>query len=164
MIEYLPTNQMLADILMKGLPSPKVKILTKKPGIYQACWVHICIKHLKSILIFSQLFQFWSPIMLTIIVIFSMVFPFFLKPHHLYSILFVHHPYMAPCILIPSLTNWHGLILLTRSSAVQSQILAPHLAQCLSASVIFLELQKDENSRKLQHMPFPQFLFEELIQ
>ena len=34
MIQYLPTDQMLADILMKGLPGPKVKNLVNKLGIY----------------------------------------------------------------------------------------------------------------------------------
>ena len=34
MIQYLPTNQMLADILIKGLPGPKVKSLVNKLGIY----------------------------------------------------------------------------------------------------------------------------------
>ena len=33
-IEYLPSDQMLADILMKGLPGPKVKSLIDKLGIY----------------------------------------------------------------------------------------------------------------------------------
>ena len=33
-IEYLPTDQMLADILTKGLPGPKVKSLVNKLGIY----------------------------------------------------------------------------------------------------------------------------------
>ena len=31
---YLPTDQMLADILTKGLPSPRVKILNEKLGVY----------------------------------------------------------------------------------------------------------------------------------
>jgi hypothetical protein len=31
---YLPTEQMLADILTKGLPSPRVKMLNEKLGIY----------------------------------------------------------------------------------------------------------------------------------
>ena len=36
MIQYLPTDQMLADILTKGLPpGPKVKSLVDKLGIYQ---------------------------------------------------------------------------------------------------------------------------------
>ena len=34
MIQYLLTNQMLADILTKGLPGPKVKSLVDKLGIY----------------------------------------------------------------------------------------------------------------------------------
>jgi hypothetical protein len=34
MVEYLPTDQMLADILTKGLPGPKTKMLTEKLGIY----------------------------------------------------------------------------------------------------------------------------------
>ena len=33
-IQYLPTDQMLADILTKGLPGPKVKSLVDKLGIY----------------------------------------------------------------------------------------------------------------------------------
>jgi hypothetical protein len=33
-ITYLSTDQMVADILTKGLPSPKVKILVEKLGIY----------------------------------------------------------------------------------------------------------------------------------
>ena len=33
-IQYLPTDQMPADILMKGLPGPKVKSLVNKLGIY----------------------------------------------------------------------------------------------------------------------------------
>ena len=33
-IDYLPTDQMLADILTKGLPGPKVKAITEKLGIY----------------------------------------------------------------------------------------------------------------------------------
>ena len=32
--QYLPTDQMLADILTKGLPGPKVKSLVNKLGIY----------------------------------------------------------------------------------------------------------------------------------
>ena len=32
--EYIPTDQMVADILTKGLPGPKVKILTEKLGLY----------------------------------------------------------------------------------------------------------------------------------
>ena len=35
-MQYLPTEQMLADILTKGLPSPRVKILTDGLGIHQA--------------------------------------------------------------------------------------------------------------------------------
>jgi hypothetical protein len=35
-VQYLPTEQMLADILTKGLPSPRVKILTDGLGIHQA--------------------------------------------------------------------------------------------------------------------------------
>ena len=33
-IQYLLTNQMLADVLMKGLPGPKIKSLVDKLGIY----------------------------------------------------------------------------------------------------------------------------------
>jgi hypothetical protein len=33
-IQYLPTEQMLADILTKGLPSPRIKILTDGLGIH----------------------------------------------------------------------------------------------------------------------------------
>jgi transposase InsO family protein len=33
-IEYMPTDRMLADLLTKGLPNPKVKTLTEKLGIY----------------------------------------------------------------------------------------------------------------------------------
>ena len=33
-IQYLPTDQMLADILTKGLPGPKVKSLVNKLCIY----------------------------------------------------------------------------------------------------------------------------------
>ena len=33
-VEYLPTDQMLADILTKGLPGPKAKTLVEKLGIY----------------------------------------------------------------------------------------------------------------------------------
>ena len=33
-IKYLPTDQMVADIFMKGLPSPRTKILSQKLGIY----------------------------------------------------------------------------------------------------------------------------------
>ena len=32
--EYLPTQQIVVDILTKGLPSPRTQVLTKKPGIY----------------------------------------------------------------------------------------------------------------------------------
>ena len=34
LIQYLATDQMLADILMKGLQGPKVKNLADKLGIY----------------------------------------------------------------------------------------------------------------------------------
>ena len=34
MINYLPTDQVLADILTKGLPGPKVKTLVEKLDIY----------------------------------------------------------------------------------------------------------------------------------
>ena len=33
-VQYLPTDQMLADILTKGLPGPKLKSLVNKLGIY----------------------------------------------------------------------------------------------------------------------------------
>ena len=33
-VQYLPSNQMLADILTKGLPGPKLKSLVDKLGIY----------------------------------------------------------------------------------------------------------------------------------
>jgi hypothetical protein len=33
-VQYLPTEQMLADILTKGLPSPRIKILTNGLGIH----------------------------------------------------------------------------------------------------------------------------------
>ena len=33
-VKYLPTDQMVADIFMKGLPSPRTKILSQKLGIY----------------------------------------------------------------------------------------------------------------------------------
>ena len=33
-LEYLPTEQMVADILTKGLPSPCTQVLSQKLGIY----------------------------------------------------------------------------------------------------------------------------------
>ena len=33
-LEYLPTEQMVADILTKGLPSPHTQVLSQKLGIY----------------------------------------------------------------------------------------------------------------------------------
>ena len=33
-IKYFPTDQMVADIFTKGLPSPRTKILSQKLGIY----------------------------------------------------------------------------------------------------------------------------------
>ena len=33
-VQYLPTDQMLVDILTKGLPGPKLKSLVDKLGIY----------------------------------------------------------------------------------------------------------------------------------
>ena len=33
-IEYLPTEQMVAGILKKGLPSPRTQVLSQKLGIY----------------------------------------------------------------------------------------------------------------------------------
>ena len=33
-LEYLPTKQMVADILTKGLPSPHTQVLSQKLGIY----------------------------------------------------------------------------------------------------------------------------------
>ena len=34
LIQYLPTDQILVDILTKGLPGPKIKSLVNKLGIY----------------------------------------------------------------------------------------------------------------------------------
>ena len=33
-LEYLPTEQMVANILTKGLPSPCTQVLSQKLGIY----------------------------------------------------------------------------------------------------------------------------------
>ena len=33
-LEYLPTEQMVADVLTKGLPSPRTQVLSQKLGIY----------------------------------------------------------------------------------------------------------------------------------
>ena len=34
MVQYLPTDEMLADILTKGLPGPKLNSIVDKLGIY----------------------------------------------------------------------------------------------------------------------------------
>jgi hypothetical protein len=35
-IEYVSTDEMIADLLMKPLPAPRTKVLAEKLGIYEA--------------------------------------------------------------------------------------------------------------------------------
>ena len=35
-IEYIPTERMIADLLTKPLPAPRTKMLVQNPGIYEA--------------------------------------------------------------------------------------------------------------------------------
>jgi hypothetical protein len=35
-IKYISTNEMIADLLMKPLPAPRMKVLAQNLGIYEA--------------------------------------------------------------------------------------------------------------------------------